>query len=231
MNAPEVDPPLPQTSPADVSEGDAKPKRRRAPRKTAAEADAGAVPVAPAPSWEAVFSRNDAAPAEPQAASPQPVPVRDEAPPAAAVIAEGAEGQATPGPEATAAGEEGQGPGGRRGRNRRRGRRGGEKARTEDGTGAPVDAAPAVPAAQAGEVFLQVLSGEFEVEPAVEPAVEPEAGVALAVTETEAPAETESAAAEQNKRVLAPEADAPKLHKVLAQAGVGSRRDLETMIT
>ena len=32
------------------------------------------------------------------------------------------------------------------------------------------------------------------------------------------------------KRVLAPEADAPKLHKVLAQSGVGSRRDLEQMI-
>ena len=33
-----------------------------------------------------------------------------------------------------------------------------------------------------------------------------------------------------SRRVLAPERDAPKLHKVLAQAGVGSRRDLEQMI-
>ena len=33
-----------------------------------------------------------------------------------------------------------------------------------------------------------------------------------------------------DKRVLRPEPDAPKLHKVLAQAGVGSRRDLEQMI-
>ena len=32
------------------------------------------------------------------------------------------------------------------------------------------------------------------------------------------------------RRVLAPEFDAPKLHKVLAQSGVGSRRDLEQMI-
>lgn len=32
------------------------------------------------------------------------------------------------------------------------------------------------------------------------------------------------------KRVLLPDPDAPKLHKVLAQAGVGSRRDLEQMI-
>lgn len=32
------------------------------------------------------------------------------------------------------------------------------------------------------------------------------------------------------KRILAPEPDAPKLHKVLAQSGVGSRRDLEQVI-
>jgi 23S rRNA pseudouridine2605 synthase len=32
------------------------------------------------------------------------------------------------------------------------------------------------------------------------------------------------------RRVLAPDPDAPKLHKVLAQSGVGSRRDLEQMI-
>lgn len=33
-----------------------------------------------------------------------------------------------------------------------------------------------------------------------------------------------------HRRVLAPDPDAPKLHKVLAQSGVGSRRDLEAMI-
>jgi 23S rRNA pseudouridine2605 synthase len=32
------------------------------------------------------------------------------------------------------------------------------------------------------------------------------------------------------RRVLAPDPDAPKLHKVLAQSGLGSRRDLEAMI-
>ena len=35
----------------------------------------------------------------------------------------------------------------------------------------------------------------------------------------------------RTKRVLAPEPDAPKLHKVLAQAGLGSRRDMEELIT
>ncbi|MGE5117812.1 MAG: pseudouridine synthase [Betaproteobacteria bacterium] len=44
--------------------------------------------------------------------------------------------------------------------------------------------------------------------------------------EAEAPAEEAAAP----KRVLAPEPDAPKLQKVLAQAGVGSRRDMEQLI-
>jgi 23S rRNA pseudouridine2605 synthase len=66
---------------------------------------------------------------------------------------------------------------------------------------------PVVPV-EAGEVFAQVLSGEFD----------------------DAVAEVPEAAEEPTKRVLAPEPDAPKLHKVLAQAGVGSRRDMEELI-
>lgn len=66
---------------------------------------------------------------------------------------------------------------------------------------------PVVPV-EATEVFAQVLSGEFDNEVAEEPESE----------------ETTS------KRILAPEPDAPKLHKVLAQAGVGSRRDMEEAI-
>ena len=61
----------------------------------------------------------------------------------------------------------------------------------------------------AGELFAQVLSGEFDVE------------------EPEPESETPAAAP---KRILQAEPEAPKLHKVLAQAGVGSRRDLEQMI-
>jgi len=66
---------------------------------------------------------------------------------------------------------------------------------------------PAVPV-EATEVFAHVISGEFDTEVAEEPESE----------------ETTS------KRILAPEPDAPKLHKVLAQAGVGSRRDMEDAI-
>ncbi len=106
-------------------------------------------------------------------------------------------------------------------RNRRERRRGGDR----DGERAPARALnlppnfegplprhlqPVEPVApvEAGEVFAQVLSGEFD----------------------EAVAEVEVAAEEPGKRILAPEPDAPKLHKVLAQAGVGSRRDMEDLI-
>ena len=46
----------------------------------------------------------------------------------------------------------------------------------------------------------------------------------------DAASHSEPLPAGEPRRVLAPERDAPKLHKVLAQAGVGSRRDLEQMI-
>jgi 23S rRNA pseudouridine2605 synthase len=115
---------------------------------------------------------------------------------------------------------EGDGPreGGRRSRNRRRGRRGG------DGAGAAsVDAAPGgdgdavvaearmhLPQPEVGEVFANVVSGAYDVEPA--------------------PAEGDSPLGVPPKRVLAPDPDAPKLQKVLAQAGIGSRRDMEQLV-
>jgi len=42
--------------------------------------------------------------------------------------------------------------------------------------------------------------------------------------------EASDAPLEPGKRVLAPQADAPKLHKVLAQAGLGSRLEMEQLI-
>ncbi len=105
-------------------------------------------------------------------------------------------------------------------RDRRRGDRGGEGGeRVEERSVArpllppnfegplPRHLQPVVPV-EANEVFAQVLSGKFDQEVAEEP-------------------ETEETT---TKRILAPEPDAPKLHKVLAQAGVGSRRDMEEAI-
>ena len=71
----------------------------------------------------------------------------------------------------------------------------------------------AIAAEQASVVFAGLLTGDFD-----------------KVHEEEAEAEGEDAEAAQTKRVLRPEPDAPKLQKVLAQSGVGSRRDIEQMI-
>ena len=64
--------------------------------------------------------------------------------------------------------------------------------------------APA-PGEDAGNRFLDIVSGRFD-------------------------ADEESAVAAPLKRVLAPMAESPKLHKVLAQAGMGSRLEMEQLI-
>jgi 23S rRNA pseudouridine2605 synthase len=119
----------------------------------------------------------------------------------------------------------------RRGRGRRRGRRG--AAERSDGGGyeggapaddgrsdgddpdavndaASPDAQPAIPVVvlpkDAGETFADVVSGAYDAVAPEDISVVPE------------------------RRVLLPEPDAPKLHKVLAQAGIGSRRDMEDLI-
>ena len=154
----------------------------------------------------------------------------------------------------------------RRSRNRRRGRRGGDRVRPhgdDDAAETPARTAAALAQPRADQpraeqpdavaVFAQVLAGEFDSEAGVGAALEPSAAAAAAATVDAAPdaeparpganapvadhalaAEAGDAGQDQPlqtaKRVLAPEADAPKLHKVLAQSGVGSRRDLEQMI-
>ncbi|MFZ5547523.1 MAG: pseudouridine synthase [Pseudomonadota bacterium] len=120
-----------------------------------------------------------------------------------------------------------------RGRNRRR-RRGGERGDREE-QGARPGPAPteAAPAPDAGDLFAAVVSGEFD--PADEVPAETELPdvtapqAAVPVTDgTEASLEPVEEGTD--KRVLLPDQDAPKLHKVLAQSGIGSRRDMEQAI-
>jgi 23S rRNA pseudouridine2605 synthase len=75
----------------------------------------------------------------------------------------------------------------------------------ESPSAAPAATAPEWTPTEAGDRFGDVVSGAYDNEPAPDP-------------EGEA------------RRVLAAAPDAPKLHKVLAQAGIGSRRDMEQMI-
>ncbi|QPF74915.1 pseudouridine synthase [Roseateles sp. DAIF2] len=208
---------------------EAKPVKPRAPRKTAAKKVAEAAVESAAPAE--VPSAEEAPAAAPKRRSPRKTavavaeveaPVVAEvapAPVAEPVMAEAAVAAESGGEEASSDVEEG----GRRGRNRRRGRRRGEgfeAGEGAEGEAADADGEQAAPRraepapeqlqAEAGERFAQLLAGEFdgsEDEAAAEPAAEGE-----------------------HKRVLAPEPDAPKLQKVLAQAGVGSRRDIEDMI-
>lgn len=223
----------------------AKPVKPRAPRKTAAKKvvetveSAGEAPAERLPAASAEPAAAEAAPAPkrrsprksaaaegeaqaPAAVEAQPAPVE----PVVAQASESAADSATAGePSGDAADGEG-----RRGRNRRRGRRRGEggaeggegesleagETEGDDGqeVGAPRRAEPAPEEllAAVGERFAQVLAGEFD------------------GSEAEEAATSEPAAEAESKRVLAPEPDAPKLQKVLAQAGVGSRRDIEDMI-
>lgn len=132
-----------------------------------------------------------------------------------------------------------------RGRNRRRRGRDRDREPREGQTSMPgavqgsgqapanVEAAGTAPAkeaqlqAEAQERFDALVSGEFDVD------VDGDAEVAAPAAAIEAVADDEegdAAAGQPAKRVLAPDADAPKLQKVLAQAGVGSRRDIEDLI-
>ena len=138
-------------------------------------------------------------------------------------------------------------------RNRRRGGR--KDRRREDAVLGVAEAhlsAPAMP--DAGDLFAIVVSGDFDAE-----VPEPEglpSGEPVAQSASDDAGEGDDAAGEdaegdeadesdeageqateftpeeaaERKRVLQADPDAPKLHKVLAQAGVGSRRDMEDMI-
>lgn len=68
------------------------------------------------------------------------------------------------------------------------------------------------------DLFAAVQSGAFD------------AGMDAGVSADSTNTATDAAPAAPDKRVLLPEADAPKLHKVLAQAGLGSRLEMERLI-
>ncbi len=191
-------------------------KRRRAPRKktvpAATDATEAAAPAEPPPAL--------AGEREPEAGPPG---AGGHGPLEAAVAAPDSPPAGDP-PAEDAAGAPPR-EGGRRNRNRRRGRRGGDAGRELAGAGmAPATAAAEgeaaaaaaeprlhLPQPEVSEVFANVVSGAYD---------------------TEAPpAEGEALPTVPPKRVLAAEPDAPKLQKVLAQAGIGSRRDMEQLVT
>jgi 23S rRNA pseudouridine2605 synthase len=127
-------------------------------------------------------------------------------------------------------------------RNRRRGRKG---RAGRDADGVAVDGSGAAdqpgsdlsqpPRPDARELFDTVTSGAFDVEADAlpeqmlsdeAPPAEGLLGAPVDIDPSIAPTD-----APPPRRVLAPDVEAPKLQKVLAQAGVGSRRDLEQMIS
>ncbi|HWH74660.1 MAG TPA: pseudouridine synthase, partial [Methylibium sp.] len=212
---------LPGTPPEDSTPDAPAPAPKRRPRKPAAAvveagpdavaADSSAAADAPRPR-----RRRSAAAEGPAADAPAgaTVDAAATAEPGAREVRTDAETAAQPaeaaeGAVAEGAGEEGEG---RRGRNRRRGRgkERGERPAGEEGAPRAAPVAPEVDAAEAAARFDEVLSGAYDAE-----APEPDDEASLEAA---------------TKRVLRPDPDAPKLHKVLAQSGIGSRRDMEQLI-
>ncbi|MDH4051942.1 MAG: rRNA pseudouridine synthase, partial [Rubrivivax sp.] len=226
---------LPKAAAADDAEAPA--KRRRAPRAKPARAEA-------------------VEPGSADAGSPLPVAEPVVEAPADTVAAAGGDGPAQEGDGTAREGRRGRNR--RRGR-RRGGDRNGDVV-GPDGVAPSVAQVPVLAEERFAEVLSGAFDADveapaFEQMDDSDGAVGGAPGLAGAVQAQEVPspvgpltaaaAETlgdapaavqEAEAAEQAgsdvaaRRVLAPDPDAPKLHKVLAQAGVGSRRDLEQMI-
>jgi len=203
----------PEAAPAEEAPA---PARKRAPRKTAAATEA----VAPA----GVAAQ--APPAQlPMFTLAEPAPVA-----AAEAVGNADGGEEGEGGEGGEGSEGDDGERGGRGRNRRRNRkdradRPAVAATGVDGAvdlpGGPVSAPALVEAA--GARFADVLSGNLDAE-SEGPAGEPP------TLRPESAGDGEEVAEGETKRVLAADVDAPKLQKVLAQSGIGSRRDIEEWI-
>ena len=210
-------------SSASADEAAVKPARKPRVRKPVAKtAEAGAPEVSDA---TAVAADPDARPAEVHPAASDAGTSES----AASVRSEGAREERAP--------VEGDEERGARSRNRRRGRRGSGGRGQEDGqrdgserqvvASVPVVAAPVI---DTGELFASLLSGEFDTEAELAAELGEQADAAApGVPEGAAEAVGEGAVGD-DKRVLLPDPDAPKLHKVLAQSGIGSRRDMEQAI-
>ena len=199
---PDADNAVPDDAPTEEAPAP-RPRRRRAPVKTAAPDEA------------------------PVSATVEHVAPAAEAEPAA--MAEPADGAAAESPEGGAAAQ-------RPRRKRRRGRKGKEgregREGREAGIAAPVgDGAQRPPMPDAGELFAIVQDGTFDNDDTPS-AFEPPADEVIDAPAATPATEQEGVAADTapERRILAPDAEAPKLQKVLAQSGVGSRRDLEQMI-
>lgn len=243
---PESQPDAPDEVVAPASDADSpKParKRRTAAKPAQAEGDAPVQEMAEAPRPR---RRKAVAPAESgaDAADVLPVPVAEAAqaaaapapsmvpaaPPAAAEAPSGEAGASAPSGSGDEDDAEGGGDGARRAR--RRGRRDRRRGEGPGGEVLTPEAAQAAAAERTGEVFAEVLSGAFDETGDAVAEAQAEVEVGAVVDAAAVPEEAgEAGAAEPHKRVLAAEPDAPKLQKVLAQSGVGSRRDMEQMIT
>jgi 23S rRNA pseudouridine2605 synthase len=203
------------TVPEEGTQPDSPAKPRRAPRRRVARGDAaGEGPAALAGSVAGASDMpGDGARDEP--GEPREMPAS-------------ASGTSAP-LDAASTTPDGEGPTGRRRKRRRRNK---NKDRARDGDGlsaraagddraaAPSAVPPTQPlsaeqVAEAQARFAEVMAGAFDAD--------------ADAADEEADHEDDDEA-RPVKRVLAPEPDAPKLHKVLAQAGIGSRRDMEQLI-
>lgn len=224
-------------------------KRTRRKAEAAADAPAEAAPAepaaaeaAPAPARKRTTRKAAVADASAGeiAAAEAPVPVAEPAPAPAPLFSVAVDAAPAPARDADdgdadsdGGAEDGDGEDGERGgrsRNRRRNRK--ERAERQAAQGAVVGESSGVVLAPelveaAGARFADVLSGTLDAESEAADAVPP---VLAPQASEEAVADGGDAAEAEAKRVLAPDADAPKLQKVLAQSGIGSRRDIEEWI-
>ncbi len=192
-----------RAAPAPEGEGDERPRRglRRGPRSLIARRRAGTK-------------------AKAADAAGQPAPAAAETPPEGEVVAQAR----APRKDAGAKGQGGQtGQGGRRAGGKHAGQQGAQRGAQQGGQrksrgGASGDVAPVAAAEgdKQDDLFAWVTSPAFDADNSATGGVR-------------APMLRRGRAAAP-KRVLSPDDDAPKLHKVLADAGMGSRRDMEELI-